>query len=681
MKKIISALLSLALVFSLFTGFVPASVDAATIPNGANLKNTYASLFGHSGTCVTPYQWNDGSVRNFIKGEYNSITMENEMKPDAVLRQNTISVAQAKNQGYYIPSSYKESTVPTINFSTIDSMMKNAYDNGLQIRYHTLVWHSQTPDWYFRSGYSSSGGYVNQQQMDARMEFYIKTVMNHICSSRYASVVYCYDVVNEYLHADPKSGWIRIYGNVSTTPSFVKKAFQYAYETLEYYKLNNSVSLFYNDYNTYMEVDKIISMINWINREKKICSGIGMQSHLSSSFPSASYYQAALDKFAAQRYEIQITELDAGGNGDTDQANYLYGIMSAICKTKKNGGNITAVIWWGLHDGASWRGNDKPLLFSSLGAKKQSYNATLQAYFDAGFKMGQTGGNTPINPTQQPTATPAPITSTNKVPNGTYYIKNVNAQKYIQVKDNTGANAQNVELGTGTGATGQKWTVKHNNDGTVEIVSALGAYSLDIANGADEDGANVQIYSSWGGDAQKFYIKETGTNGVYTIATKASNGTKNIDVYEKKTADGTNIIQWQATNGTNQQFVFEPVSSVAPTQAPTQAPTTQPTVTPQPATSGVTCEYKVVSNWGSSWQAEIVITNKSGRTLNGWTFTCDYNNTIQNLWGAELVSQTGTKVIVKNPSWDANLADGQSVTISFIGNGTASIAPTNMKVQ
>ncbi|MBR3770679.1 MAG: endo-1,4-beta-xylanase [Clostridium sp.] len=678
MKKIISALLSFALVLSLFTGFVPATVEAATIPNGANLKNTYTSLFGHAGTCVTPYQWNDGSVRNFIKGEYNSITMENEMKPDAVLRQNTISVAQAKNQGYYIPDSYKESTVPSLNFSTIDSMMKNAYDNGLQIRYHTLVWHAQTPDWYFRSGYSSNGGYVNQQTMDARLEFYIKSVMGHICSSNYANVVYCYDVVNEYLHANPNSGWIKIYGGVSTTPSFVKKAFQYAYETLEYFKMNNSVSLFYNDYNTYMEVDKIISMINWINREKKICSGIGMQSHLSSSFPSASYYQAALDKFAAQRYEIQITELDAGGNGDTDQANYLYGIMSAICKTKKNGGNITAVIWWGLHDGASWRGSDKPLLFSSLGVKKQSYNATLQAYFDAGFQMNQTGGNTPVNPTQQPTSTPVSITSTNKVPNGTYYIKNVNAQKYIQVKDNTGANAQNVELGTGTGAAGQRWKVKHNSDGTVEIVSALGAYSLDIANGADENGANVQIYSSWGGDAQKFYILETSTNGVYTIATKASNGTKNIDVYEKKTADGTNIIQWQSTNGTNQQFVFEPVSNVTPT---TQAPATQTPATQGPATSGVTCEYKVVSDWGSSWQGEIVITNKSGSTLNGWTFTCDYNSKIDNLWGAEFVGQSGTKVTVKNPSWDAQLANGQSVTINFIANGTDKSAPTNMSVR
>ena len=189
MKKFLSAFLSLALVLSLITVAPAQTAKAASVPSNANLLNTYGSLFRHSGTCVTPYQWNDANTRNFIKGQYNSITMENEMKPDAVLKNNTISVAQAKNQGYYIPSNYNEATVPTLNFSTVDSMMKNAYDNGLQIRYHTLVWHSQTPDWYFRTGYSSNGGYVSKSQMNARMEFYIKSVMYHVYNSKYASVV------------------------------------------------------------------------------------------------------------------------------------------------------------------------------------------------------------------------------------------------------------------------------------------------------------------------------------------------------------------------------------------------------------------------------------------------------------------------------------------------------------
>ncbi len=666
MKKFLSFILTFCLVIGLIT--VPSNqVDAATVPSNANLLNTYGSLFGHVGTCVTPNQWNDANTKNFILGEYNSITMENEMKPDAVLRQTTISVAQGKENGYYIPSSYTESTVPTLNFSTIDSMMKNAYDNGLQIRYHTLVWHSQTPDWLFRTGYTSYGSYVSKSQMNARMEFYIKSIMYHVYSSPYADVVYCWDVVNEYIHAQ-SSGWLSIYGAVNTRPDFVKLAFQYAYQALEHFNKQNSVSLFYNDYNTYMDCDKIITMINYINEEKKICAGIGMQSHLSSTFPSASYYKAALDKFAAQGYEIQITELDAKGNDNTDQANYYYNIMSSILSTKKAGGNITAVIWWGLHDGTSWRTGDNPLLFSSLGEKKPSYNSVLQAYFDAGFTVGSTSGTTPSNNT---------MGATKKLDDGWYYIKNVNAQKYLQVADNTGKAIQNVEIGTGTGVAGQKWYLTNTSDGYITLTSALGDFMLDVANAEDADGANIQIYNAYAGDAQKFIIKATSTDGVYTIGTKASNVTKMLDVYNFGKEDGTNVCQWTFGGYSNQQWIFEKTNYNAPSTS------TEPTTSSNPSTStglpsGVTCEYSVVSDWGSSFQAQIVLSNNSSNTYNGWNLSFDYNSTINNLWGAELVSQTGTKVVVTNPSWDATLAPGGSVTINFTANlGSDKNAPTN----
>ena len=44
------------------------------------------------------------------------------MKPDSLLGgyANKISVSQAKSMGYYIPDNYKESTVPKINFDTVD---------------------------------------------------------------------------------------------------------------------------------------------------------------------------------------------------------------------------------------------------------------------------------------------------------------------------------------------------------------------------------------------------------------------------------------------------------------------------------------------------------------------------------------------------------------------------------
>lgn len=662
LKKLAGAFLSVVLAVGMLSA-PSVKTEAAEVPSNATLLNTYGSLFGHVGTCVNPSQLSNSSTLNFVKSQYNSVTMENEMKPDAVLRASTMSVSQAKALGYYIPDNYKESTVPTLNFSTIDSVMKTCYQNGLKLRAHTLVWHSQTPDWYFRTGYSSGGSYVSQSVMNARLEFYVKSVMNHVCSSSYGSVVYAWDVANEYVHAS-NSGWQKIYGNVSTTgttPSFVKKAFQYAYDCLSYYKLTDSVSLFYNDYNTYIDADKIISMINWINSDKKICSGIGMQSHLSSTYPSASYYKTALDKFVKQGYEIQITELDAKGSSDADQADYYYNIMSAVLSAKKAGGKITGVTWWGLYDSVSWRTGDNPLLFSSLNTPKQSYKSVLQAYIDAGYSVGgtSTGGS---GDTSGITNT---MGSTVKLSDGWYYIKNVNAQKYLQVTNNTGKAGQNVEISTGSGVAGQKWYLSNTSDGYITLTSALGNYMLDVAGAENKDGANIQIYDGYSGNAQKFILKSTSTNNVYTIGTKASNVTKMLDVYNFETSDGSNVCQWTFGGYKNQQWIFEKTSNAGST---TTSPSPNPSASTGTSTalpSGISCDYKVVSDWGSSFQAQIVLTNNSSKTYNGWTLSFDYNSTISNLWGAELFGQTGSNVVVKNASWDTTLAPGTSVTINF----------------
>lgn len=358
--------------------------------SNATLLNTYGNLLSYSGAAVNSSQLNNSTTLNVIKTQYNSISMENEMKPDAVLGSSPtlLSVSQAQSNGYYLPSSYTESTVPRINFATIDSILQICANNGLKLRAHTLVWHAQTPDWFFRTGYSSSGAYVSQTVMDARMEMFIKTYMNHIYLGNYGSVVYAWDVVNEYLHAGSNGGWAKIYGsNLGTSPSYVKKAFQYAYECISYFGLVGQVGLFYNDYNTYEVADNIVSMINYINSGTKYCSGVGMQSHLSTSYPSVASFKAAMQKFINAGFEIQITELDVGNTSSAEQATYVYNLHTAILSLKKAGGNITGITWWGLYDSVSWRASSNPLLFSSLTTPKASYYSALSAYTDAGYTV------------------------------------------------------------------------------------------------------------------------------------------------------------------------------------------------------------------------------------------------------------------------------------------------------
>lgn len=511
-----------------------------------NLLNTYGALMGRTGNCVSLSQLQDAATLSHIKSQYNSITLENEMKPDALLGSSPslFTQASASSLGYYIPSGFTETYVPKINFDTVDKVLKICYENGLGVRAHTLIWHSQTPDWFFRVGYSTQYGYVSQDQMNKRMEYYIKTVMNHVYTSQYGSCVYAWDVVNEYLHAT-SSGWEYIYGKCGNKPAFVKRAFQYAYECISYFGLTNKVSLFYNDFNTYMEVDDVITMINYINSDRKICNGVGMQSHLATSYPSVSYYTQALQAFVDAGFEVQITELDVTNSSDTDLSNYLYSLMKNVLSIKKAGGNITGLTFWGLSDNVTWIQGEKPLLFSYLNTPKSAYYSVLQAYTDAGYVQGgqlASSENT------------SNVSSTLK--DGWYYIKNINAQKYLQVQNNQGGNSVNVEIGTGTGVKGQKWYLTNTGDGYFTLKNGNG-YMLDVQYGANNDGTNIQTYSANNADAQKFKAVTTDQNNVYGIVTKVSSGSKALDVYNFGTSDGSNVCQWTYYANTCQKWVFE----------------------------------------------------------------------------------------------------------------------------
>lgn len=170
------------------------------------------------------------------------------MKPDAILGSSPslISVQEARNLGYYIPSNYSDSMVPRLNFNTVDSVMQKCAQNGIRMRAHTLVWHSQTPGWLFRQGFNGGSGYVNSSVMNARLEFYVKSMINHVYNSPYGDVVYAWDIVNEHFHAF-NSSWAAVYGNGKNV-SYVRDAFHFARDALTALGKRDSVKLFYNDY-------------------------------------------------------------------------------------------------------------------------------------------------------------------------------------------------------------------------------------------------------------------------------------------------------------------------------------------------------------------------------------------------------------------------------------------------
>ena len=90
-------------------------------------------------------------------------------------------------------------------------------------------------------------------------------------------------------------------------------------------------------------------------------------------------------------------------------------------------------------------------------------------------------------------------------------------------------------------------------DGTYYIKSVHSGKYLDVAEGRSANGTNIQQYQFNGSDAQKFKLVGDG-NGYYSILTACSNYNSVIDVYAEGTSNGTNIIQWKHSGGDNQKF-------------------------------------------------------------------------------------------------------------------------------
>lgn len=394
---------------------VPTAVPTKHPLADESILENYKGIFGNVGTCLSTNQIKNEKTMEHVKKHYNSFTLENEMKPDAMLRSKAelITVSDAKKLGYTLPDNYKEKNVPKLNLESLDNILEAAHENGLRMRGHTLLWHNQTPSWFFTKDYANSTP-TDPATMDARLEFYIRTVMKYVMDKELSitnesgSIIYAWDVVNEYLNRPEfnwAANWTSVYTDMGASPSYVKKGFEIAYDVLKSYGATDKVVLFYNDYDTYFNVEKVINLVNFINENEpeNICGGIGMQSHVDIKRPTLEEYGKALEQFLNTGLEVQITELDITINFNTDGDNPTYNyknegetnddqavfvgqFMDMVIEKQLNRDKsvspkgITGITLWGLYDRVSWRSRCNPLLFGkNISDPKPSFYQFIEA--------------------------------------------------------------------------------------------------------------------------------------------------------------------------------------------------------------------------------------------------------------------------------------------------------------
>ncbi len=381
----------------------------------ASLKDVYSGYF-KVGTAVMASNLSSPSFMDLVQKHFSgSITFGNELKPDYVLDQ----AASQANGG---------NTNPQVNFSQADALLKYCAANKIPVRGHTLVWHSQTPDWFFKENFSDDGDWVDKDTMITRMENYIKNVMEGLATQYPDVEFYAWDVVNEAWqdNGTPRaagssksenpdsSAWTRIFGD----NSFIEYAFQFARKYAP-----AGCKLYYNDFNEYMpqKTTAIYDMAMEL-KEKGLIDGIGMQSHLDVGFPNASTYEKALSKFASTGLDIQITELDIT-TSDTTEAGLekqaqMYSDIFDLCVKYKD--NISAVVIWGVTDDQSWRATRVPLLFDENFKAKPAFYAIVDDV-------------EPLDPitTTVTTTSSETTTTTTTEPDGNFIPGDVNFDKVV----------------------------------------------------------------------------------------------------------------------------------------------------------------------------------------------------------------------------------------------------------
>lgn len=369
--RVFYPLMVVLLVFSLtacdfFKPIEPEVVEPLAPEAIPSLHKAYEGYF-NIGVAVNAGTMN--THNDLIEKHFSSITAENEMKPDHILR-------------------YISGNELVLDFTRGDRIVNYALQNGKKVRGHVLVWHSQTPDWFFKD---ENDQLLSQEKIQERMAEYITKVVTH-----YKGKIDAWDVVNEaitdsndpdhiYRHKDydKKNGslWNEIFAGSEI--DYIAAAFRAAHEA------DPEAKLYYNDYNAVApeKREKIMKMIRQLKDEDVPIHGIGIQAHWLFNWPSAGDIEDAIVEYSKMGLDVQITELDIRIDGDMEkkitlsrkdkerQADRYKEVFEIFIK---HSDKISSVTFWGITDDNSWI-SQEPLIFDRNKNPKPAFWAILDA--------------------------------------------------------------------------------------------------------------------------------------------------------------------------------------------------------------------------------------------------------------------------------------------------------------
>ena len=301
------------------TGIAFSATNATT-----GLKDAAAKAYLNIGVATD----RPSSYSSIVTPEYNILVCENAMKWDAT-----------------------EKTQGTFSFGTGDGVLSFATTNGMKMRGHCCVWHSQTPSWVQS---------LNRQDMLTAMKNHITGVLTH-----YKGKILEWDVVNEAVSAGSSSFWQKTIGT-----GFIDSAFIYAHQA------DPGAYLYYNDYggeSTGGKGDQIYNMVKTMLQNKIPIHGVGLQCHFGSV--NKATISANIKRLGDLGLRVSCTEIDIQ-NTSTNGTPWTD-LMNACLENF----NATTFVVWGVDDAVSWRGSNCgcTIFDGSQKAKPAVYDALMTA--------------------------------------------------------------------------------------------------------------------------------------------------------------------------------------------------------------------------------------------------------------------------------------------------------------
>ena len=311
------------------------------------------------GTVINPDQLLDKKYTDMVKADFNSLTAGNEFKAYSLLSQSG--------------SQRSENGMPVMYYSKADAIADFAQENGIKIRGHVLVWDAYMPVWFFKEGYKNDSAFVSSDVMKKRLQYYIEEVVAHF-EKNFPGVVYCWDVVNEAVadganeykagderHIRTSRGGTTNYFYEVIGPDYVELAFKYARQAAK--KSNANIKLFYNDYNTFYSPKReaIGKLIQSINKDEKLCDGLGMQGYVGGYGQQAGcmnpndikLFGNAIRFYSDLGLEVHVTELALRNYDKTkaEQHERFYGnFFKMLSEAADERHTLTCVAIWGICD-------------------------------------------------------------------------------------------------------------------------------------------------------------------------------------------------------------------------------------------------------------------------------------------------------------------------------------------